>query len=90
MLMLDLMDENKRERRYFTINCFSTSIRLNGSLSAAHKSGIHVGILREQFRKVLSAVYTDAVGLYKTGLLVYCSMDLGLMFFFQTRVQNMW
>lgn len=89
MLMLDLMDENKRERRYFTINCFSTPIRLNCSLSAAHKSGIHVGILRERFRKVLSAVYTDAVGLYVNQACLSI-VRFGAAVFFQTRVQDMW
>lgn len=88
-----MMDEKKRERRYFTISCFSTSIWLNCFLSAAHKSQLNVGILREQFRKVLSAVYTDAVRLYINQPCLYCVSIVWWIWsvcFFRTRVQDMW
>lgn len=91
--MLDLMDENKRGRKYFTINCFSTSIRLKWSLSSAHKSETNVRIRREQCRNAMSAVYVDEVGVYINQPRLYCVSTVWWIWsvcFFHTWVQDIW
>lgn len=76
MLMLDLMEENKRERKYFTINRFSAFIPLHLFFFL---------ILRKRNEEGdVCSVHRCSSTVYKPALLIlciYCSMDPERVFF---------